>query len=105
VVHGKGSLLGKMPGDEWQRFANLRLLLAYQMTAPGKKLQFMGAELGQPWEWRAAEELPWYLLQYPLHAGVKSLVRDLNRLYHCMNWIFSPKVFNGSTATTPTSRW
>jgi 1,4-alpha-glucan branching enzyme len=69
VVHGKRSLLGKMPGDEWQRFANLRLLLAYQMTAPGKKLQFMGGEIGQPWEWRPAEELPWHLLQYPLHAG------------------------------------
>jgi 1,4-alpha-glucan branching enzyme len=81
VVHGKSSLLGKMPGDEWQRFANLRLLLAYQMMAPGKKLQFMGAELGQTWEWRAGEELPWHLLQYPLHAGVKALVRDLNRLY------------------------
>jgi 1,4-alpha-glucan branching enzyme len=81
VVHGKSSLLGKMPGDEWQRFANLRLLLAYQMLAPGKKLQFMGAELGQPWEWRAGEELPWQLLQYPLHAGVKSLVRELNLLY------------------------
>jgi len=81
VVHGKSSLLGKMPGDEWQRFANLRLLLAYQMTAPGKKLQFMGAELGQSWEWRAGEELPWYLLQYPLHAGVQALTRELNRLY------------------------
>jgi 1,4-alpha-glucan branching enzyme len=81
VVHGKSSLLGKMPGDEWQRFANLRLLLAYQMLAPGKKLQFMGAELGQRSEWRAAEELPWPLLQYQLHAGVKSLVCDLNRLY------------------------
>ncbi len=81
VVHGKRSLLGKMPGDEWQRFANLRLLLAYQMTAPGKKLQFMGGELGQPWEWRPAEELPWHLLQYPLHAGVQHLVRELNRLY------------------------
>jgi 1,4-alpha-glucan branching enzyme len=81
VVHGKSSLLGKMPGDEWQRFANLRLLLAYQMTAPGKKLQFMGAELGQSWEWRAGEELPWHLLQYPLHAGVQSLVRELNQLY------------------------
>ena len=81
VVHGKSSLLGKMPGDEWQRFANLRLLLAYQMMAPGKKLQFMGAELGQTWEWRAGEELPWHLLQYPLQAGVKALVRDLNRLY------------------------
>ena len=81
VVHGKSSLLGKMPGDEWQRFANLRLLLAYQMLAPGKKLQFMGAELGQSWEWRAGEELPWQLLQYPLHAGISSLVRELNRVY------------------------
>ncbi|MBI3095892.1 MAG: 1,4-alpha-glucan branching protein GlgB [Rhodocyclales bacterium] len=81
VVHGKSSLLGKMPGDEWQRFANLRLLLAYQMLAPGKKLQFMGAELGQSWEWRAGEELPWHLLQYPLHDGVKALVAELNRLY------------------------
>ena len=81
VVHGKSSLLGKMPGDEWQRFANLRLLLAYQMTAPGKKLQFMGAELGQSWEWRAGEEMPWHLLQYPLHAGVQSLMRELNQLY------------------------
>jgi 1,4-alpha-glucan branching enzyme len=81
VVHGKRSLLGKMPGDEWQRFANLRLLLAYQMTAPGKKLQFMGAELGQPWEWRPAEELPWQLLQFPFHAGIKELTRELNHLY------------------------
>jgi 1,4-alpha-glucan branching enzyme len=81
VVHGKSSLVGKMPGDEWQRFANLRLLLAYQMMAPGKKLQFMGAELGQPWEWRSGEELPWHLLQYPLHAGVKALMGELNRLY------------------------
>ncbi len=81
VVHGKGSLLGKMPGDEWQRFANLRLLLAYQMMAPGKKLLFMGAEIGQSWEWRAGEEMPWHLLQYPLHAGVQRLVRDLNHLH------------------------
>ena len=81
VVHGKRSLLGKMPGDEWQRFANLRLLLAYQMTAPGKKLQFMGAEIGQPWEWRPAEELPWQLLQFPLHAGIRALARELNHLY------------------------
>jgi len=81
VVHGKGSLLEKMPGDEWQRFANLRLLLTYLMTAPGKKLLFMGAELGQPWEWRPAEELPWPLLQQALHAGVQCLSADLNRLY------------------------
>jgi 1,4-alpha-glucan branching enzyme len=81
VVHGKRSLLGKMPGDEWQRFANLRLLLAYQFMAPGKKLQFMGAEIGQPWEWRPAEEIPWHLLQFGFHAGVQNLMRELNRLY------------------------
>ncbi|CAB1370731.1 1,4-alpha-glucan branching protein GlgB [Denitratisoma oestradiolicum] len=81
VVHGKGSLLGKMPGDGWQRFANLRLLLTYQMTSPGKKLTFMGNELGQPWEWSEAGELPWSLLQYPAHGGVQRLARDLNRLH------------------------
>jgi 1,4-alpha-glucan branching enzyme len=81
VVHGKSSLLGKMPGDEWQRFANLRLLLAYQTMVPGKKLLFMGAELGQGHEWRDREELPWGLLQWPAHQGVQRLVGDLNRLY------------------------
>ncbi len=81
VVHGKGSLLGKMPGDEWQRFANLRVLLTYQMTAPGKKLLFMGCELAQGHEWRDREELPWHLLQWPQHQGMQGLVRDLNRLY------------------------
>jgi 1,4-alpha-glucan branching enzyme len=81
VVHGKKSLLAKMPGDEWQRFANLRLLFAYQTACPGKKLVFMGAELAQPWEWRTSEEIPWHLLTTPLHAGVKRLVADLNRLY------------------------
>jgi 1,4-alpha-glucan branching enzyme len=81
VVHGKGSLLGKMPGDEWQRFANLRALLTYQMTAPGKKLLFMGCELAQSNEWRDREELPWQLLQWPGHQGTQCLVRDLNRLY------------------------
>ena len=81
VVHGKGSLLGKMPGDEWRRFANLRLLLAYQTAAPGKKLQFMGNELGQSWEWRTHEEIAWNLLQYDFHAGVHRLSRDLNHLY------------------------
>ena len=81
VVHGKGSLLGKMPGDEWQRFANLRLLLAYQMATPGKKLNFMGNEFGQGDEWRDRSELPWWLLQYPLHQGVQRMTADLNRLY------------------------
>ena len=81
VVHGKHSLLGKMPGDAWQRFANLRLLLAYQTMAPGKKLTFMGAELAQPHEWRGAEELPWGLLTQQVHGGMQHLVGDLNRLY------------------------
>ncbi|MBN2700070.1 MAG: 1,4-alpha-glucan branching protein GlgB [Methylothermaceae bacterium] len=81
VVHGKGSMLTKMPGDEWQRFANLRLLYTYMLTYPGKKLLFMGSELAQPSEWDVERELEWDLLQYPLHQGVQSLVADLNRLY------------------------
>ncbi|MDR2001107.1 MAG: 1,4-alpha-glucan branching protein GlgB, partial [Zoogloeaceae bacterium] len=81
VVHGKGSLLGKMPGDDWQRFANLRLLLTYQMTTPGKKLLFMGSELAQGHEWRDGEELPWHLLQWGPHQGMQRMVRDLNHLY------------------------
>ena len=81
VVHGKGSLLGKMPGDEWQRFANLRALLTYQMASPGKKLLFMGCEIGQPGEWCEQAELPWHLLQRPNHQGIQRLVCDLNRLY------------------------
>jgi 1,4-alpha-glucan branching enzyme len=81
VVHGKGSLLGKMPGDAWQQFANLRLLLTYQMTSPGKKLNFMGSEFGQGREWAAHTELDWALLAHPAHAGIARLARDLNRLY------------------------
>ena len=81
VVHGKGSLLGKMPGDEWQKFANLRLLFAYMWTQPGKKLLFMGGELAQWKEWDHDVGLEWRLLDYPPHRGVQSLVRDLNRLY------------------------
>ncbi len=80
VVHGKGSLLGKMPGDEWQRFANLRLLLAYQWMLPGKPLLFMGGEIAQPTEWNHDGSLPWDLVDEPNHAGVSSLVGDLNRL-------------------------
>ncbi len=81
VVHGKGALIGKMPGDEWQRFANLRLLFGYMWTHPGKKLLFMGGEFGQRREWQHEESLEWHVLQYPLHAGVQRWVRDLNRLY------------------------
>ena len=81
VVHGKKSMLYKMPGDEWQRFANLRLLYTYMFTYPGKKLLFMGCEFGQGDEWNHDETLDWYVLQYPLHAGIKKLVSDLNSLY------------------------
>jgi 1,4-alpha-glucan branching enzyme len=81
VVHLKRSLLGKMPGDRWQQFANLRLLYTYMWTFPGKKLLFMGAELAQPTEWNFRESLPWHLQQYPEHAGVGRLLGDLNELY------------------------
>jgi 1,4-alpha-glucan branching enzyme len=81
VVHGKGSLIGRMPGDEWQQFASLRLLFGYMWTHPGKKLLFMGGEFGQRREWQHEESLEWHVLEYPLHAGVKRWVRDLNRLY------------------------
>jgi 1,4-alpha-glucan branching enzyme len=81
VVHGKGSLLNKMPGDEWQKFANLRLLFAYMYAQPGKKLLFMGGEFGQSNEWSHDRALDWWLLQYPVHRGVQSWMRDLNHLY------------------------
>jgi len=81
VVHGKGSLLSQMPGDRWQQFANLRLLLAYQWTAPGKKLLFMGGELAQVAEWNHESELDWALLSDPLHAGMQRWVRTLNTVY------------------------
>jgi 1,4-alpha-glucan branching enzyme len=82
VVHGKGSLLQKMPGDRWQQMANLRALYAYMWAHPGKKLLFMGGELASPWEWSESTELPWWLLEHAEHAGMRDLVRDLNRLYH-----------------------
>ena len=81
VVHGKSSLLGKMPGDDWQKFANLRLLLGYMYAQPGKKLLFMGAELGQWREWHHDESLDWHLLEYQRHTEIKKWVEDLNRLY------------------------
>ena len=81
VVHGKGSLVSKMPGDEWQRFANLRLLYTMMFTYPGKKLLFMGCEFGQGTEWSYQRELDWYVLDYSHHRGVQALVKDLNHLY------------------------
>jgi 1,4-alpha-glucan branching enzyme len=81
VVHGKGSLIGKMPGDEWQRFANLRAYLSFMWTHPGKKLLFMGGEIAQQREWDHDRSLDWHLLDDPRHSGVQRLVRDLNRLY------------------------
>ena len=81
VVHGKGSLINKMPGDEWQQFANLRALLAYMYALPGKKLLFMGAELAQRSEWSADGGLDWWVLAHDNHAGMQQFVRDLNRRY------------------------
>ena len=81
VVHGKGSLLGRMPGDEWRKFANLRLLLSYMFTHPGSKLIFMGGEFGQSAEWNHDRTLDWHLLEYPYHQGVTQVLKDLNHLY------------------------
>ena len=80
VVHGKGSLLSKMPGDDWQKFANMRLLLAYMYALPGKKLLFMGAEIGQWTEWSHDQSLDWHLLEKPEHAGLHRWMGDLNQL-------------------------
>jgi 1,4-alpha-glucan branching enzyme len=81
VVHGKGSILGKMPGDEWQRFANLRAYYGFMWAQPGKKLLFMGQEFAQAREWNAEAALDWWLLDTPFHAGVKRLVSRLNHVY------------------------
>ena len=89
VVHGKGSLLAKMPGDEWQRFANLRAYLGFMWGHPGKKLLFMGCEFAQRAEWNHDQSLDWHLLNEPAHRGVQNLVRDLNRLYTASPALFS----------------
>ena len=81
VVYGKHSIAGRMPGDEWQKFANLRLLYGYMFTHPGTKLLFMGSEFGQSAEWNFEGSLDWHLLQYPYHEGIKKTITDLNLLY------------------------
>lgn len=88
VVHGKGSLLDKMPGDAWQKFANLRLLLTLQMTSPGKKLNFMGNEFAQGREWSVNRSLDWHLLDIDLHQGVKRLMHDINHLYAKADYLY-----------------
>jgi len=89
VVHGKGSLLRKMPGDRWQQLANLRAYLAFMWAHPGKQLLFMGAEIGQESEWAESRELDWWLLDHPEHLGVHRLLKDLNRAY-----VASPAVWS-----------
>jgi 1,4-alpha-glucan branching enzyme len=81
VVYGKGSMLRKMPGDEWQQFANLRLVYSYMFTHPGSKLLFMGAEFGQGSEWNFSQSLEWYVLEFPNHRGIQETVKALNHLY------------------------
>jgi 1,4-alpha-glucan branching enzyme len=82
VVHGKGALIAKMPGDDWQKFANLRLLYSYQICQPGKKLLFMGAEIGQWDEWNCKEQLSWDLLRYDRHAKLQCFFKEINHFYH-----------------------
>jgi 1,4-alpha-glucan branching enzyme len=97
VVYGKKSIVGRMPGDEWQKFANLRLLYGYMFMHPGTKLLFMGCEFGQSAEWNFEGSLDWHLLQYPYHDGVKKLITDLNGLYKTQPALyekqFSPEGF------------
>jgi 1,4-alpha-glucan branching enzyme len=81
VVHMKGSMLGKVPGDDWQKAATLRTIYGYMYSHPGKKLMFMGCEFGQGREWNHDRSLDWHLLERPLHAGLQQFVRDLNRIY------------------------
>ena len=81
VVHGKGSIVSKMPGDDWQKFANTRAYYGFMWGYPGKKLLFMGQEFGQRDEWNFDQSLDWHLLQYKPHQGLQALVRDLNRLH------------------------
>jgi len=93
VVHGKGSLLNKMPGDGWQKFANVRSYLTFMWTMSGKKLLFMGCEIGQGDEWNYDKSLDWHLLEYPLQQGIHTLVRDLNALYRSQPALYESDCF------------
>jgi 1,4-alpha-glucan branching enzyme len=95
VVYGKGSMLRKMPGDEWQQFANLRMMYSYMFTHPGSKLLFMGGEFGQGTEWDFGKSLEWYVLEYPNHLGVQTVVKALNHLYRTEPALYE-KSFEGS---------
>ncbi len=94
VVYGKNSILGKMPGDEWQRFANLRLLYAYMFTHPGTKLLFQGAEFGQSEEWNFQHSLDWHLLEFDFHKGIQNLIKDLNKLYRTQPALYEKQFMN-----------
>ena len=97
VVYGKHSIAGRMPGDEWQKYANLRLLYGYMFTHPGTKLLFMGSEFGQSAEWNFEQSLDWHLLQYPFHKGIQTVITELNTLYKSQPALyekqFSPEGF------------
>jgi 1,4-alpha-glucan branching enzyme len=103
VVYGKNSLLNKMPGDEWQKFANLRLLFSYMFTHPGTKLIFMGGEFGQSGEWNFLNSLDWHLLEYPSHQGIKQVVTDLNHLYKSEPALFDKQFSSEGFAWLDTS--
>ena len=101
VVHGKGAIIDRMSGDEWQRFSNLRLLYSYMFTHPGTKLLFMGNEFGQTSEWQPERGLEWGLTKYEYHQGVQKLIKDLNNYYKTTPAIyqkqFSPQGFEWIT--------
>ena len=109
VVYGKRSLIYKMPGDEWQRFANTRAFLAYMFAHPGKKLLFVGTEFGQTSEWNHDAQLEWRLLEYPIHFKLQTMVKELNWLYRhasrrSSKWTTPTTAWSGSICRTPSSR-
>jgi 1,4-alpha-glucan branching enzyme len=105
VVHGKGSLLTRMPGDDWQKFANLRLLMGYLYSHPGKKLLFMGMEIGQRSEWDHEKSLDWHLLQYPSHESLRTWMKHLNILYRAEPALHELDFVNDGFAWDDLSDW